>query len=123
MLLSYLELRAHDAGTLGLVIGAKSRTAKNLVERGAGTLIVVEPDAIVYVKARAVDGPVPVEGAGEFGLGYFLLQVEDVLEDAAADWEGGMRITQASRYAPAPTLEEPWARATLAALAAPRARA
>ena len=123
MLLSYLELRAYDPGTVGLVIGAKSRTAKNLVERGAGTVIVIEPDTIVYVKTRAVDGPFPVEGASEYGLGYFLLAVEDVLEDAAADWEGGMRITQASRYSPAPTLEEPWARATLAALATPRSRA
>jgi hypothetical protein len=123
MLLSYLEVRAHDAGSVGLVIGARSRSARNLAERGTGTLIIVEPDTIVYVKLRAVDGPFPVEGAGELGLGYFLMAVEDVLEDAAADWEGGMRITQAARYAPAPTLAEPWARATLAALAAPRARA
>ncbi|HSE93362.1 MAG TPA: hypothetical protein VLF19_08645, partial [Methylomirabilota bacterium] len=87
------------------------------------TLLVIEPDAIVYVKLRALDGPLPVEGAGALGLGFFLLAVEDVLEDAAADWEGGMRITRAIEYAPAPTLEEPWARVTLAALAEPRARA
>lgn len=123
MLLSYLELRAYDAGSMGLVIGARSRSARNLVERGTGTLLVIEPDAIVYVKLRALDGPLPVEGAGALGLGFFLLAVEDVLEDAAADWEGGMRITRAIEYAPAPTLEEPWARATLAALAEPRARA
>lgn len=123
MLLSYLEFRAHDAGSLGLVILARSRSARNLVERGTGTFVVVEPDATVYVKVRAVDGPLPVAGAGSLDLGYFLLAVEDVLEDAAADWEGGMRITGAITYAPAPTLEEPWARATLAALAAPRARA
>jgi hypothetical protein len=122
MLLSYLEVRAYDPGTVGLVIGARSRSARNLVERATGTLLVVEPDTIVYVKLRAVDGPFPVEGVGELGLGYFLLAVEDVLEDAAADWEGGMRIVDAARYAPAPRLEEPWARATLAALAAPRAR-
>jgi len=51
------------------------------------------------------------------------LAVEDVLEDAAADWEGGMRITHEIRYAPPPALDAPWARATLAALATPRARA
>ena len=73
--------------------------------------------------ARALDGPLPVPGGEALGLGYFLLAVDDVLEDAAAEWEGGMRITGAVTYAPAPTLEEPWARATLAALAAPRARA
>ncbi len=121
MLLSYLELRAYDAGTVGLVIGARSRSAKNLAERQTGTLLVIEPDATAYVKLRAVDGPLPVAGAD--GLGYFLLAVEDVLEDTAADWEGGMRITGAIRYAPMPTLAEPWARATLAALAVPRARA
>jgi hypothetical protein len=34
-----------------------------------------------------------------------------------------MRITGPVRYAPAPTLAEPWAQATLAALATPRALA
>ena len=123
MLLSYLELRAYDTGTIGLVIGAGTRSARNLEERGTGTVLAVEPDATVYVKLRTVDGPLPVAGSDEYGLGYFLLAVEEVLEDAPADWEGGMRITSAVRYAPAPTLDEPWARATLAALAEPRARA
>jgi hypothetical protein len=86
-------------------------------------LLVIEPDVTVYVKLRVVDGPLSVAGAPEYGLGYFLLEVDEVLEDAAADWEGGMRITSGLRYAPAPTLDEPWARATLAALAEPRARA
>src|SRR6266481_10100163 len=73
MLLSYLELRAYDTRTVGLVIGARSRSAQNLAERRAGTLLVIEPDATVYVKLRAVDGPLPVDGGGEYGLGYFLL--------------------------------------------------
>lgn len=123
MLLSYLEVKAYDARTVGLVMLARSGTARNLAERGTGTLMAVEPESTVYVKLRAVDGPLPVEGGGDYGLGYFLLAVEDVLEDAAADWEAGMRITDPIRYAPAPTLDEPWARATLAALASPRARA
>jgi len=123
MLVSYLELRAYDAGTLGLVIQARSSSARNLAERGVGTLSIIEPDAVVYVKIRAVDGPLPVGGGEAFGLGFFLLEVEQVLEDAAAEWEGGGRITEAIRYAPVPALTEPWALATLAALAAPRARA
>jgi len=123
MLLSYLEVRAYDAGSIGLVIQARSGSARNLVERGVGTLLVVEPNAIVYVKTRVVDGPLPVPGGDEAGLGYFLLEVEEVLEDAAADWEVGMGITGAAQYRPVPTLDEPWARATLEALAAPRARA
>jgi hypothetical protein len=123
MLVSYLELRAYDRGTLGLVIQARSGSGRNLSERGVGTLVLVEPDAVVYVKTRAVDGPLPVAGGEPFGLGYFLLQVEQVLEDTAADWEGGVRITSPIRYAPPPSLAEPWAQATLAALAEPRARA
>jgi hypothetical protein len=123
MLLSYLEVRAHDAATVGLVLLARSRSATNLVERYMGTLLVIEPEATVYVKMRASDGPLPVEGGGNWDLGYFLMDVEEVLEDAAADWETGMRITHGIHYAPPPTLEEPWAKATLAALAKPGARA
>jgi hypothetical protein len=123
MLLSYLELRAYDTRTLGLVIQAGSGSARNLVERGVGTLIVVEPETVVYVKTRIVDGPLPVDGGEPFGLGYFLLGVEQVVEDAGAEWEGAPRITGAIRYAPPPSLAEPWARATVAALGTPRARA
>ena len=123
MLASYLEVRAYDPRTVGLVIQAQSASARNLAQRQAGTLMLIAPDAVVYVKLRALDGPLPVEGGEAFGLGFFLLEVEEVREDAAADWEAGMRITEPIRYAPAPTLDEPWARATLAALAGPRARA
>ena len=123
MLLSYLEIRAYDAGSVGLVIQAGSGSARNLVERHAGTLMIVEPDVVAYVKMRCLDGPLPVEGAEDIGLGYFLLAVEEVREDSAADWEGGMAMTQAITYRPVPTLSESWARATLDALAAPRARA
>jgi hypothetical protein len=123
MLVSYLELRAYDTRTLGLVIQARSSSARNLAERGVGTLSIIEPDAVVYVKIRAVDGPLPVVGDPGAGLGFFLLEVEQVLEDAAGDWEGGARITAPIRYAPPPSLAEPAVQATLAALAAPRARA
>jgi hypothetical protein len=123
MLLSYLEIRAHDSRSLGLVIQSGSGSARNLVERRVGTLIIVEPEAVVYVKARALDGPLPVDGGAAFDLGYFLLEVEQVVEDTPADWEGGTRISQPIRYEPRPSLAEPWARATMAALATPRARA
>lgn len=121
MVISYLEVRAHSPSTLGLVIQAGSTTARNLATRGVGTLLIVEPGAVFYVKARAVDGPLEV-GDDEFGLGYFLLAVDEVLEDAAGAWEGGVRITSAIEYRPIPALDAPWVRATLAALAAPRAR-
>jgi hypothetical protein len=122
MLLSYLEVRAYDAGTVGVVVQAASSTARNLAQRGAATLFVVEPDGVVYVKMRVVDGPLDVE-APRSDLGYFLLAVEEVLEDSPADWETGVRITSAIEYRPAPALDAPWVRATLAALASPRARA
>src|SRR5439155_1520216 len=73
--------------------------------------------------ARSLGPRLPPALVDEAGLGYFLLGVEDVLEDVAAGWEGGMRITSAVTYAPPPALDAAWARATLAALAAPRARA
>lgn len=123
MLLSYLEVRAYDGRTLGLVIQAGSGSARNLAERGVGTLIVAEPDTVVYVKTRALDGPLAVDGGEPFGLGYFLLEVEQVVEDSAADWEGGVRLSQPILYEPVPSLAEPWARATVTALASPRARA
>ena len=121
MLISYLEVRAYGPTSFGLVIQAASTTARNLAARGAGTLLIVEPDAVFYVKARAVDGPLEV-GHDGLGLGYFLLGVDEVLEDSAAAWEGGVRITGAIEYRPRPTLDAPWVQATLAALAAPRAR-
>ncbi len=114
MLLSSLEVRAVDPRTIRIVIGARSRSARNLLERQAATLLIIEPERTVYVKARATDGPYPVTGLPDFGL--FVLTVEDVLEDAAQEWEGGMRITAGASYAPAPSLDEPWARATLDAL-------
>ena len=123
MLVSYLELRAYDARTVGLVIQSESSSARNLAERRAATLIMVEPDAIVYTKMRTLDGPLDVAGGEAFGLGYFLLAVEQVLEDTPADWEAGMGVTSTIRYGPVPTLDEPWARVTLAALERPRARA
>ncbi|HEV8613852.1 MAG TPA: pyridoxamine 5'-phosphate oxidase family protein [Methylomirabilota bacterium] len=123
MVVTYLEVRAYDTRTVGLVIHADSGSAHNLVERRVATLIVIEPDAIVYVKMRAVDGPLDVAGGDKLGLGYFLLEVEQVIEDAAAGWEAGMSITAAPRYGPPPNLDAPWVRITLQALKTPRARA
>src|SRR5215475_13676368 len=59
MLLSYLELRAYDTRTVGLVIGARTRSARTLTGRGAGRLLPTGADVIVSVKLRAVTGPLP----------------------------------------------------------------
>ena len=121
MLVSYAELRAYDAGTVGLVIHAGTGSTVNLTARDAATLLLVEDDVVVYIKLRRVDGPLPLEE--EPRLAYFLLAVEEVREDTAAAEEAGARIVAGPRYAPIPSLDTPWSRATLAALARPRARA
>jgi hypothetical protein len=121
MMVSYLELRAYDAGTVGLVIQTGSDSARNLAARDHATLVLIEPDLVVYVKLRRVDGPLPV--AEDPRLAYFLLGVEEVREDASTAEEGGARIVGGPRYAPVPALDSSWARVTRAAVAAPRARA
>jgi hypothetical protein len=107
MLCSYLELLAVDAGTIRVVIGAGSGSAKNLEARRVATLLIIDPERTVYVKCRATGAP-----ATEGVLARFTLRVEAVLEDAAAEWEGGVRITGGITYAPAPALDTPEARAT-----------
>ena len=120
MTVSYLELRAYDPTTVGLVIQAGSGSARNLAARDVATLVITEPDVVAYVKLRRLDGPLPV--AEDERLAYFLLGVEEVREDAATPEEGDARIVTGPRYAPVPALDSPWARVTLAAVAAPRAR-
>lgn len=113
MLSSYLEWLAVDARTLRLVIAAGSRSARNLEERGVGTLLLVEPAQTVYVKCRATGAPLRRDG-----LARFSLTVEDVLEDVPTEDEGSARITSGIGYAPAPSLEAAWVRAVLGALRA-----
>lgn len=108
MLCSHLELLAPDERTLRLVIAAGSGSAANLAARGAATLLLIEPGRTLYVKCRAV-GPALTDG----GLSRFTLAVEDVLEDVAADREGGAAITGGITYAPALPLDHPGARAIL----------
>ena len=111
MLCSYLEWLAVDARTLRLAIAARSRSARNLEERGVGTLLLVEPGLTIYIKGRAMGAPLRV---GE--LARFSLAVEDVLEDAPTAEEGDVAITGGITYAPVPALGEAWVRAVLAAL-------
>lgn len=111
MLCSYLELLAVSASCIRVVVGARSSARRNLEARGVATLLMAEPDLTFYVKCRASSPPVAV---GE--LARFELAVEDVLEDAAAEYEQGARITSGLTYGPVPALDSEWARATLAAL-------
>ena len=113
MLCSYLEWLAVDARTLRLAIAARSRSARNLEERGVGTLLVVEAALTIYIKCRATGPPLR---RGE--LARFDLVVEDVLEDAPTAEEGDVRITGGITYSPVPGIGEPWVTAVLAALRA-----
>lgn len=108
MLTSYLEWLAVDPHTLRLAVGEPSRTARNLEERGGGTVLLVEPARIVYIKGRTTGAPLR-----RAGLARFTLTIQDVLEDAPTEAEGAVRITGGITYAPAPALEAPWVRALL----------
>jgi hypothetical protein len=115
MLLSSVEVRAIDPKTIRIVIGARSRSARNLLEREVATLLIVEPERTVYVKVRVIGEPQQVSGIPEAGL--FHLTVEDVLEDMPAEWEGGMKMVGGMTYAPVPSLDDPRVKATVNALA------
>ena len=111
MLCSYLEVLAVDPATIRVVIVAAGRSAQNLTVRRAATLIVVDPERVVYVKCRAAGAPLTV-GA----LARFVLEVEEVLQDAADPSEGSVRITSGITYGPAPSLQDSRVRVTLDAL-------
>jgi hypothetical protein len=111
MLCTYAEVLAVGADLLRVVVGSTSSTARNLAERRMATLLIVEPERVVYVKCRAAGAPL-VDGP----LARFALAVEDVLEDSALEWEGGARITSGIAYAPALALNAPQIASTLALL-------
>ncbi len=111
MLCSSLEVLAVDPRTIRVAIAATGRSARNLEERKLATLIVVEPERTVYVKCRAAGAPLIVGG-----LKRFVLNVEEVQEDAADPSEGPVRITSGITYGPAPSLDDPRVRFTLDAL-------
>jgi len=92
-------------------------------------LLSTEGDASVKVRGGLMDVK-ELQGVDDYGLeqwkpvlkAEFPLGVEEVREDAATPAEGDARIVTGPRYAPVPALDSPWARVTLAAVAAPRAR-
>ncbi len=111
MLCSYLELLAVSATVIRVAVGARSGARRNLEARGVATLLVVEPDATIYIKCRTSGAPRLSDD-----LARFELLVEEVLEDEAAEGEAGARITGGLTYAPVPALDSEWARAVFAAL-------
>ena len=111
MLCTYVEILAISAEALRVVVGATSGSARNLAERRVATLLLVEPERVMYVKCRATGAPL-MAGA----LARFTLKVKDVLQDDALAWEGGTRITSGIVYAPAASLGAPEIQTALALL-------
>ena len=111
MLCSYLEILAVNATTIRVAIARQGRSARNLAARKVATLMVVEPERIVYVKCRAAGAPLTVGG-----LTRFVLKVQGVEIDAADPSEGPVRITSGITYGPPPSLDDPRVRLTLDAL-------
>jgi flavin reductase (DIM6/NTAB) family NADH-FMN oxidoreductase RutF len=111
MLCTYAEILAIGAEVLRVVMGSMSGSARNLAERRVATLLIVEPERVVYIKCRATGAPL-MAGA----LARFTLKVKDVLEDDALAWEGGARITSGIVYDPAPSFDTPEIKAALALL-------
>lgn len=80
-LLGYAEILALSPIVLRLAVRAESATARNLADRGALTLCLIDADGATYVKAHA--RPLPPEASLEAqGLAAFEAHVEDVLVDA-----------------------------------------
>jgi len=82
-LLAYGEIVALSPTVLRLAVRGDSATARNLVDRGALTLCLIDADGATYVKARAR----PLSSAASLeaqGLVAFEAHVEDVRADAPA---------------------------------------
>ena len=66
MLCTYVEILADSAEKLRVVVGATSGSARNLAERRVATLLIVEPERVVYVKCRATGAPPLKRGTSAF---------------------------------------------------------
>ncbi|GBC78590.1 hypothetical protein HRbin08_02086 [bacterium HR08] len=95
-LLSYFEVVAHDARTLHLAIGNRSRTARNLRERGRLTLIVVDAEMVYYIKGRAREIAPRMDASPEDAV--FRVQVEHVLADRSREEESSAVIIAPITY-------------------------
>jgi len=85
-LLTYGEIVALSPTVLRLAVRGDSATARNLVDRGALTLCLIDAGGAAYVKARA--RPLSSEASLEAqGLVAFEAHVEDVLVDAPTTGE------------------------------------
>lgn len=90
-LLTPAEVAATGPDRLRLAVGERSATARNLAERGAVTLALVEGGRVLYVKART-EGR--IERAGlPAGLAVFAARVEDVLVDEPAPGEDILEVS------------------------------
>ena len=107
-LLAYGEIVALSPTVLRLAVRGDSATARNLEDRGALTLCLIDADGAAYVKARAR----PLSSAASLeaqGLVAFEAHVEDVLVDAPTAGEKA-RLASGIQF----TAEDPEAQARAA---------
>ena len=91
-LLSYDEVAATDPQTIRLAIGSQSQTAKNLGQRQAVTVLVLDSGLAYYLKGSARELKPGL--AHSPGSALFAVRLEEVLEDQAReDTEAGIRLT------------------------------
>jgi hypothetical protein len=96
-MLSPFELVARDAATLRLGTYASSRTSRHLRDDGRLTVMLVEPDAVYYVKGRARLMAPALRCAP--GIAKFEVRVEQVRADAPDPREGAVRVVDGIRIA------------------------
>ena len=96
-MLSAFEMVARDAATLRLGTYATSRTSRHLRDDGRLTVMLVEPDAVYYVKGRARLIAPALRCAP--GIAKFEVRVEHVRADASDSREGAVRVVDGIRIA------------------------
>jgi Pyridoxamine 5'-phosphate oxidase len=105
-LVSYAELLALDVARIRLALHAGTRSATHLAESGRATLVVVDAELNLYVKA---DATALAAAPRHPALARFELQVRDVLADRAEGEEAGSFLTGGIRFA-WPGGPDAWAR-------------
>src|SRR5262245_1716431 len=89
-MVSSLELVAHDARNIRLAVHARSRSLRNVREKGRLTVIVADEQSVHYIKGTALVLLPSLSTRTDFAK--INLRVDSVLEDAAAEYEHA-RIT------------------------------
>jgi hypothetical protein len=93
-MLSYYEIYAKDRSTLFALVYSGSRTAANVRRTGKITLLVVDRDHSLYVKANCKEITDSIQAKASKFETVFVLSIKDVLEDKVptAKITGGIKF-------------------------------